>query len=157
MPPRLRFAKNTLNTAYPSRISRNRPTKAPYPFSAPIAARVRLPMLPFSPPMSCVRPDANVPCSVTHRRYSSTGTVVNRLTAIKPLIPLSARPCRSPRPDWDWMAYSKPATTSPTAYSIHANRLKNNTTACVHGRSNSSAPIMFIISKNSLKKPTSFP
>ena len=29
--------------------------------------------------------------------------------------------------------------------------------ACVHGRSNSSAPIMFIISKNSLKKPTSFP
>ena len=67
-----------------------------------------------------VIPAVKLPCKDTDSLYSSTGTVVNSPTAMKPLIALRAVSLMLPLPDCDSIPHSKAATTRPTPYSAHA-------------------------------------
>ena len=62
-----------------------------------------------------VIPAVKLPCRDTQSLYSSTGTVVNRLTAINPLMAFKALSFTLPRPVWYSMPHSKADTTRPVA------------------------------------------
>ena len=90
------------------------------------------------------------------RAYSRTGTVENRLTAIKPLKQLMAVWRMFPLPDEYSMPNSKQDTTRLTANSAQPSWEKNCTVACTQSRSNSSTPMLPMRAKNAPKKPTAW-
>ena len=99
MPPLFKFAKNTFMTAYPIKIKRNiikiGLSTADIPPNTPdTAASCQVPASFSEESIRCaaspnvspepLRPRVRLACSDTHRRYSSTGTVENKLAAKKP-------------------------------------------------------------------------
>ena len=107
----------------------SRPVRISFPSS---------PML-FPAPVTSM---AKVPWRETERAYSRTGTVVNRLTAKKPLMALKAGCWRFPRPEAYSMPHSKADTTTLTANRAQPNWEKKLTTDCTQERSNSSTPML---------------
>ena len=90
----------------------------------------------------------NVPCRLIQNLYSSTGRVVNRLTAIRPLMVLRAVSRTLTRPDWAAMARSNTATTSPARNRPQPKRENNLVTAPTQGRPNISTPMLPMEVKN---------
>ena len=101
-----------------------------------------------------VSPAENIPCSETDSEYSRTGTALNRLTAIKPLIALTVVCWRFPLPVEYSMPNSNPETTRLTPNSAQPSWEKNSTMACTQSRSNSSTPMLPMAAKKLPRKPT---
>ena len=117
------------------------------------SVRISLPNSPMLFPAPVISM-AKVPWRETERAYSRTGTVVNRLTAKKPLSALRAGCWRLPRPDAYSMPHSKADTTTLTAKRAQPNWEKKRTTDRTQERSNSSTPMFPIWAKKAPRKPT---
>lgn len=116
-------------------------------------SRIAAPRSPLPDPASVI-PAEKVPWRLTASVYSRSGTVVNRLTAKKPLrASIAACGMFPPRPEAYSIPHSNPDTTRLNPYRVQPRREKNNTTTCTHSRSNSS-PHVSHLGKKAPRKPT---